>query len=283
MMRGAVLPAFLGVLLAGHALVSMGLGSVRGTTAESADLAAPLPAAALKILALEYDNLVADLIFSRTLSFYGGKLHRNESITPATYHTIYRRLDAASALDPRFVDPYYFGQSVLTWGANMPREANGLLDRGRRHRTDDWVMPFFMGFNAFFFLRDNAKAAEYLMEASTRPEASPLVALLAARMAATGGSTDVAVVFLDELAARTEDPATRLQIMERADAVRGIAILEQAVARYRDMFGVTPTDLRALVDRGLLPSIPDDPYGGTYYLTPQGTVWTTSDLRRIRE
>ncbi|MEW6683460.1 MAG: hypothetical protein AB1451_11155 [Nitrospirota bacterium] len=280
-MRATALPALLGALLAGHALLSVELASVRGAVAARGELAPPLPVVALKLLSLEYDSLIADLLFSRTLSFHGGQLNRRESINEDTYRIIYRRLDAASALDPYFVDPYYFGQAVLAWGANMPRETNALLDRGRIHRADDWVMPFFMGFNAFYFLRDDAQAAEYLMDASQRPGAAPLLGLLAARLASKGGTTEVAVVFLDQLAARTEDSVTRGQIRQRADALRGIRSLELAVEHYRDAFGEAPRDLRVLVERGVVPSLPVDPYGGTYYLRPDGSVWTTSDLRPV--
>lgn len=280
-MRAIVFPALLGVLLAGHALLSVELASVRGAVTAQSELASPLPVAALKLLSLEYDNLAADLLYSRTQSFLGGKLNRGERIDAATYQTIYRRLDAASGLDPYFVDPYYFGQSVLAWGADMPREANALLDRGRSHRTDDWVMPFFMGFNAFYFLHDNAHAAQYLMEASQRPGASPIVGLLAARLASKSGTTEVAIGFLDQLAARTEDRKTRDEIQQRAGALRGIWILEEAVTRYHKAFDRPPRDLRALVEQNILPALPVDPYGGAYFLTPEGGVWTTSDLRPV--
>jgi hypothetical protein len=105
--------------------------------------------------------------------------------------------------------------------------------------------------------------------------------LLAARLASKSGTTEVAIGFLAQLAARTEDRKTREEIQRRADALRGIAVLEQAVARHRAAFGAVPPDLRALVDRGVLPVLPVDPYGGTYYITPDGTVWTTSDLRPV--
>ncbi|MFZ5877134.1 MAG: hypothetical protein ACOYXU_12095 [Nitrospirota bacterium] len=278
-MRAVVFPTLLGGLLVGHLLLAVQLQSVRGTIAKEETLTSPLPGAVLRLFALEYRNLVADLLFSRTLSFHGGTIHRKPRIDQEIYQAVYRRLDAASVLDPYFVDPYYFGQSVLAWGAGMPREANALLHRGSTYRADDWVMPFFMGFNEFYFLGNNAKASEYLMEASRRPGASPALGMLAARLGAKGGDTVVAVAFLDQLAARTEDRATREGIQRRADALRGIAILEQAVARYRDIVGTAPSDLRALIDRGVLPSLPSDPYGGTYYVTPEGRIWTTSDLR----
>jgi hypothetical protein len=281
MVRALVMPGVLAALIAGHLFFTFQLQSKRMEIAKQGDELRLFPPAALKLLALDYRGLVADLIFSRTLSFYGGVGKRSETLDAQTWQAIYFRLDAASELDPYFVDPYYFGQAVLPWDAHMPKEANALLDRGRRFRSDDWVIPFFMGFNTFYFLHDKAQAASYLMEAARRPGASPIVGLLAARLASKSGTTEVAIGFLDQLAARTEDRKTRDEIKRRADALRGIAVLEQAVARHRAAFGAVPPDLRALVDRGVLPALPVDPYGGTYYITPDGTVWTTSDLRPV--
>ncbi|MFZ5864019.1 MAG: hypothetical protein ACOYXR_14430 [Nitrospirota bacterium] len=273
----------LALLVVSHVLVLAELEVVRGGGVRQLDPPLQLPAPVLRLASLEYHNLVADLLFSRTLSFYGGKRHRGETIDEATYRTIYQRLSAASDLDPYFVDPYYFGEAVLAWEAHLPREANALLDRGRISRPDDWVMPFFMGFNAFYFLQDNALASKYLMEAARRPGSAPLIGLLATRVASKSGSAEVAVAFLDEFAARTSDRATRDKIQRRAHALQGIVILEQAMRRYRQAFGVGPSDLGALVERGVLSALPVDPYGGEYYITPEGNIWTTSDLRPVTD
>ena len=281
MRRSPALAVLLGILVTAQVWLSAELGAVRGAMAEQTELAPPLPAAALKLLSLEYDNLVADLIFSRTLSFHGGKLHRNERSTPETWRIIVDRLGAASELDPRFVDPYYFAQSALTWEAGMPAEANRLLDRGMRARSDDWEIPFFMGFNAFYFLHDNASGSSYLMEASRRPGSPRWIGLLAARLGSKSGATETAVVFLEQLAARTEDEATRAEIIKRAEAMRGILTIERAVGRYYAGFGTMPTDLQALMDKGILDRLPGDPYGGRFYLNASGKVWTTSDLRPV--
>lgn len=281
MARAVLFPIVLGILIAAHVAVSLELQSIRAGLIRQAEVMAPLPAPALRLMALDYRNLVADWLFSRTLSFHGGKLTRNEPIDDETYRVIYRRLDVASELDPYFVDPYFFGQSVLTWGAGMPQEANRLLDRGRRYRPDDWIIPFFMGFNAFYFLHDNAQAAGYLMEASRLPGGPPFAALLAARLASRSGGTDTSIAFLQQLAAQTEDPATRRLIQRRLDAVKGIWLLEQAVERYRARFGVAPNTVSDLVARGILARLPTDPYGGSFYLDSNGKVWTTSDLRPV--
>jgi hypothetical protein len=238
-----------------------------------------LPATAYKFFALEYQDLVADLLFSRTMSFFGGTLKRGEKIDADTYRAIYQRLDTASQLDPYFIDPYVFGQSILAWGGGMAKEANALLDRGRRHRADDWLMPFLMGFNAFYFLHDKALASEYLMEASQRPGASSAVGLLAARMASESGGTEIAVVFLQQLARQTDDEAIRESIRMRIDALQGIEVLEAAVREYHARFGALPATPADLLSRGVVLQLPVDPYGGKFYIAPGGKVWTTSNLR----
>lgn len=282
MVRALILPAVCGVLLAGHVFVSTNLPASRAGLIEQSGEIIPFPAGVLKLVSLDYRNLIADLIVSRTMSFYGGQSKRHEPIDAETYRTIYNRLDVASELDPYFVDPYVFGQSVLAWEAGMPTEANALLDRGRRFRTDDWVIPFFMGFNAFYFLRDSTQGAAYLMESSGRPGSPPLVGLLAARLASQSGGTETAVAFLEQLLVETEDDITRQDIRKRLGALRGIEILDQAVQRYRMQFGRLPASPQALVEQGFLTQLPTDPYGGTFYLNADGKVWTTSDLRPVK-
>lgn len=271
------------VLVGGHLFVSQQLSSERQVLVQQKEELHPLPAAALKILALEYRDLAADLVFSRTQTFYGGKLNRLEKIDDRSWQVIYRRLDAVSQLDPYFIDPYFFGQAVLTWEARMPKEANALLDRGRKSRTDDWILPFFMGFNSFYFLQDFGQAADYLMESSRRPGSPPLVALLAARLASQSGGTETAIAFLQQVERHTEDQAIRGQIQQRLEALKGIWVLEQAVGAYRRQSGRWPKDLQALVEQGLLKRLPSDPYGGTFYLDEEGKVWTTSHLRPVEE
>lgn len=281
MTRSFVLPGVLAALIAGHLLVALQLQSQRVTMAQEREQLGFLPPAAIRLLALDYRDLVADLIFSRTLSFHGGVLKRGEKPDAQTWQAIYRRIDTASELDPYFVDPYYFGQAVLTWDAHMPKEANALLDRGRRFRSDDWVMPFFMGFNAFYFLHDKAQGAAYLMEASRRPGSSASLGLLAARLSSESQGTETAIAFLQELEAQTDDPGTKEEMKTRIGALRGIWVLEQAVEVYRDRFGSSPADLSELVNQGVLFAFPSDPYGGVFYLNDQGKVWTTSDLRPV--
>jgi hypothetical protein len=39
-----------------------------------------------------------------------------------------------------------------------------------------------------------------------------------------------------------------------------------------------PRNIQALITAGIIKEIPKDPYGGSYYLTEAGSVYTTSNL-----
>ncbi len=279
----ALFSVLLATLICGHLFTLGHLTSSRHGLIQQREELAALPPTAIKLLALDYKNLVSDLIFSRTVSFYGGKVNRREKVDSQTWQRIYKRLDLSSELDPYFVDPYFFGQAHLTWGAGMIEQANALLDRGRRFRTEDWILPFFIGFNYFYFLHDNAQAANYLMESSKRPGSSLLVGLLAARLASNSGETETAIAFLRQLETHTEDDVSRKLIRNRRITLEETLVLEQAVELYKQKFRELPKNLEILVKKGFLNQLPVDPYGGTYYIDEEGKVRTTSDLRPVKK
>jgi hypothetical protein len=59
--------------------------------------------------------------------------------------------------------------------------------------------------------------------------------------------------------------------------------LNEAVAAYQASAGVLPSSLQSLVDAGLLPQIPPEPFGGTYVLDPAtGTVGSSTGHRPLQ-
>jgi hypothetical protein len=243
-----------------------------------------LPSFLVKLTSSEYDGILADFYFLRTLTFYGQTYEREdaERIKAWEWQWMFHSLDVATDLDPYFFDPYYFANANLTWEGRMAREANELLAKGLRHRTWDWMIPFYMGFNSFYFLKDPAEGAEYLMEASRRPGAGPVLTTLAARLAYQGNRTEEAVVFLQGMMATAVDDKTRIEFERRLKALKAIHLLEQSLAAFEEKFNLRPQTLDELVTRGILPVLPEDPYGGEFYIEEDGSVKTTSNLLRVR-
>jgi tetratricopeptide (TPR) repeat protein len=238
-----------------------------------------LPSPFLKIAALEFKGLVSDILFLDSIAFYGGTLNRAERprVKEWEWQWLDKSLSASSDLDPYFLDPYLFGNAIFTWEAGMIREANDLLTKGSGHRTWDWMLPFFTGFNYFYFLQENEKAAEFLMEASRRPSADPMLASIASKLAFKERKTETSIQFLEEMLQRTDDELSKQRFRKRIEALRGILLLEQAVATYQKRYHVKPRSFEMLIAKGLIQNVPEDPYGGKFYLEPSGSVKSTTE------
>lgn len=238
-----------------------------------------LPSPILRIIALDYKGIVSDFLFMKGMTYIGsfaseeGRFQLNEE----QWRGFYNILDVATDMDPYFQDPYYLANAFLTWDAGMVREANVLLEKGSKYRTWDWTMPFFIGFNYFYFLQDYDKAAEFLMIASRRPGASPTMASLASKLAFKAKRTENSIAFLEEMIKKTDDKSMIKLFKTRVEAFKAILALEKAVDEYRQKFKRSPANLDELIKKKIIFEIPKDPYGGKFFVDSQGAIKTTSE------
>jgi len=237
-----------------------------------------LPPFVVKLMSLEYRNIVADFIFVRASQFYGGKAGENKAPTMEDWQWFYRNLDLVTELDPWFQDPYYMGNGMLTWDAKMYKEANLLLEKATDARSWDWWFPFMIGFNKFYFLGENREGAQYLLKASKRPGAWPVLPSLAARLYHDDRNTDNAITFLTGFWESEKDEKVKKDYAIRIEALKKIAFLEKGVERFRLKFGILPENLDKLLIYGIIKGLPKDPYGGRFYIDEKGAVRTTSRL-----
>lgn len=298
MKRGFTFLVLFLVLGSAHGqLLNQAANAHRRLAAPSGQMAV-LPGPLLKITTLEYDGLVADLLFLKAMVFIGETLERktDPKVQFGEYLWLLRLLETVTHLDPYFNDPYYFGNAHLVWndytqGRYSPasqgyyhtadylvRANNAHLDKGIRYRDWDWYLLFLNGFNCFYFLGEDAKAAEYLMEASRKTTSSPVLATLAARLSYQGNRTENAIMFLRELIDITEDEDVRKNYQRRLDALQGVLLLEWGIKAFVELFDRPPENLQEMVDHQIIPQIPVDPYGGVFYLTEDGKVKTTSNF-----
>ena len=238
-----------------------------------------MPSQVAQIIALEFKGLFADAVFSRAMTYYGGKIMRSEKLLVEEWDWIYENMDVATDLDNYFLDPYYFGATNLVWGANKVKEANLLLEKAFKYRDWDWTIPFYLGFNYFYFLQDNEKAAFYLMESAKRGASGSLIPILAARLAYQGKRTENAIIFLQEIIRKTDDETVKKTYETRLHALKSILFLERAASVYEDRFKTRPETLNDLLAKNIIKEIPKDPYGGKFYIDKDGSIKTTSELR----
>ncbi|MBN1141268.1 MAG: hypothetical protein JXB25_05675 [Deltaproteobacteria bacterium] len=234
------------------------------------------PSQFARILALGHKGLYADYLFLNTLTFFGERQMYRENLTKEDWDYLVAGLDTVTDLDPYFLDPYVLGASLLTWDIRRFDDANRLLEKGTRHRTWDWRLPYYLGFNHFYFLKDYNKGAEYLMEASRRPQSPSFLPTLAARLSYYGDQARTGILFLMALISQTKDERLRNSLLIRKQALEGAALIEERIERFRKERGRAPGDINELLKEGYIEQLPEEPYGGKWLILPTGRVFSTS-------
>ncbi|WP_136513070.1 tetratricopeptide repeat protein [Geomonas edaphica] len=225
---------------------------------------------------LEHRYLLSELLFYDAAFYYGTIVETKQ--TP-DYGTLLRYVDISTRLNPYNIDSYYFGQAILTWDAGMVREMNFIMERGAKKRPWDFYIPFFIGFNDAYFLKDYQSAARYMARAAQLNPKVGYLSNLAGRFYYESNQTEQAIQYLKVVYQGTYSDQVRAGIKTRIEALEAILFLEKAVQRYEKETGRTPQLLSDLVAGGILKGIPPDPYGGTfYYDRSDNRVKTTSKM-----
>lgn len=262
-----------------HVLLLGKAGIERKTLLSDTGIGFVIPSPILKITSLEFKGIISDLLFIKAMVFKGSTYDRKElpRMKSDEWQWFDKILTASTDLDPYFADPYYLANAHMTWEAGMIRETNELLEKGTQYRDWDWTLPFYAGFNCFYFLQDNAKAAEFLVTASKRPGPSEQLLSLASRLAYKEKKTENAILFLEAVAKKTDNERLKKEYETRIRALQARLFLERAVSAYKEKFGRVPVSLQQVIDEGIMLAVPPDPYGGNFSVSPDGEISCTTD------
>nr|HEC21049.1 hypothetical protein [Candidatus Peregrinibacteria bacterium] len=133
-----------------------------------------LPSDSVKLFSLGFDNLVADLLWLKTVQYVGGHISSREN------NTLYQYLNLITDLDPQFKHPYLFGELLLP-EKGKTGQAIALAEKGLRNVPNAWEIPYYLGFIYFFHEENYEKAADLYELAATKEG----VLLSAKKIAAT--------------------------------------------------------------------------------------------------
>ncbi|WP_236025859.1 hypothetical protein [Geomonas azotofigens] len=231
----------------------------------------------MKAMSADHRETVGALLMLKVLMYYGGLVDKasNELEMPIDYPAMSRTIDASLKLDPYNMDGYYFAQAILTWNVGQVALANTFLERGMEYRDWDWQLPYFVGFNYAYFLKDYGRAAKYYRRAAELSGNNMFISL-AGRYMQRSGSTEMAIVYLGNMARNSRDQAVKKSLLVRQAAFIRVLELEKARDAFVQQHGKLPGSLEELVRAGLLRGIPRDPYGGKFILQSDGSISSTS-------
>lgn len=232
----------------------------------------------VRLLSAEQKELAGAALLMKVIMYFGGvigKQAENVVTQPLDYHEMERVMQIALKLDPYNMDGYYFAQSVLVWDMKQYQAACDLLEYGMKYRTWDWYLPFSAGFNYSYFLKDYQKAAGMYMLAG-EISGDPMFARLAGSYLQQSGQTGAAIAYLEMMEKDARDQVVRNVFQIRIKALQEVARIEKARDSYLSDMKQLPTGIDALISSGYLSKRPVDPYGGKFFLNPDGSVASTS-------
>jgi len=242
-----------------------------------------IPSEVLVATSMEYKGVTADMMFLNASNFIGRNLMERRSPSSEEWQTFYFMLDRMSSLDGRFLDPYVFAEMMLAWQAKMYDEANFLLGKARKYRPHDWRMPYYIGFNHFFFQKNYTLGADYVMQAANISGSPSYLPNLAARLAFYGSRSKTALLFMRELIAENKQAELNPELEKRLAALEAAALIEDAAVEFTNRYGRRPENIGELVKTNVLSVVPQEPYGGEWRLYADGRVDSTSNfVERIK-
>ena len=224
-----------------------------------------------RLAAFGFDAVLGDYYWMRAVQIVG-----SEEGAVGRSHHLGRLIDVVTTLDPWVGHPYRFAAVWMTDDEAAVRHANAILARGIAYHPDEWRNRFYLGFNHFFYLGEQAAAADALEPALGLAGAPPYLGRLVARLRsdAGGGEIESAAAFLTELVRQTEDPFARAEYekaLDEIEAERRARRLDAAreefrrrhgrdLSRVEDLVRVAPPVLRVL---------PPEPHGWEWTLDPE--------------
>ncbi len=239
----------------------------------------PLPSKLLKILALNNDLILADLFYIKSLLYTGEYLNTQDT------YWLYTYFDTITDLDPVFQYAYISGGITLSVFCYNGELSNRILLKGYNHFKDDWRIPFLIGYNYYYELGNFVEGAKFI-EVASRVNGAPFwLSLLAAKLYSSAGNIDYAIEFLKNMISITQDKKVRkgLQLKLKAAILeKTIMPLETIVERYKKIYGRYPDNLNELVEKGLIERLPEEPFGGYFYIDKDGTIWSSSVKERFK-
>jgi tetratricopeptide (TPR) repeat protein len=245
---------------------------------------------ALKRMALEFDDVAADVYWIRAIQHYGGE--RLTTDRARKFELLQPLLDLTTSLDPYFTIAYRFGAIFLSeaypGGPGRPDQAIALLQKGIAAQPGKWQYYYDIAFVQYWHLNDPSAAADWFQRAANQSNAPNWLRPLAATMLSANDRRSARFMWQQIL--QSDQPWLR-RTAERSllqlDAMDQIERLQRVVDQSRA--AGAPITWADLVRRRVLPGVPVDPSGapfdidgtsGRVTVSPRSPLFPMPDLMR---
>lgn len=184
-------------------------------------------------------------------------------------------LKLVNDLDPRWSTPYAFSvlvlPNVLTYEGRVAA-ALAVGERGLADADPNWQIPFYMGTTYHLELGDYKNAAKYLDLAAATPGIPDIIRRFAINYGIHPDSLENTKAVWKIIYETSEDSTVRDRAAAHVAHLEILEYLNAAVQEFYRQNGRYPADLEEVIRAGLLPKIPEDPFGFKFKIYDKGVV-----------
>lgn len=191
-------------------------------------------------------------------------------------------LSFVNAVDPRLSYPYAFTVLILPELVHFPNHdaiAVAVGKLGIANADPDWRIPYYLGAEYYLNLKDEKDALIYYDIAANTPGIPAIPKNFALNFSALPDDRAKTEALWESIAETTTDANVKQRAEDYIYRLQIFDYLEAAAKAYKIKNGKFPATLQALVTAGVIPSIPQDPFGYQFKINPDGTV--ELDLSKI--
>jgi hypothetical protein len=212
-----------------------------------------LPPTLQTVLYMGDRYLAANIDSSRVLAIGGD--------TSSIYSDYYHRLhEGVSLLNPCHEDNFYIANALLAWAGGVD-PALRILREATRCRFWDETPPFFLGYNLYFFKRENAAAKAMLDVAASRSSTNRAAYQQIGVMMQAAGFPNSASArsYLVAQREQSRDAKMREMLTRRIGRLDGLIALNDAQMKYEKQLGKPLENPQELIAKGFISAFPTDP------------------------
>ncbi len=216
-----------------------------------------------RFMSAGYNELAADLVWARTLVYYGDGMANDFSM-----QDVEPLVEVVNALDPYFRKPYLWGAYATTFRQKAAtlaefRASVDILERGAKMFPEDWELAWMLGLRYFADLTSDDPVEQrqlkeigvtYIEHAMRMPGAPPDLPTLAAALRGQLGQHERALRELREMILATDPGPARDKLIARyqqlsseSQALAIRAASEDFDARWKHDMPFVPSPMYVLV------------------------------------
>ncbi len=224
----------------------------------------------LKIVSFGNVNFVADLMYIWAIQFLSTRSIKNR------YDYAYQIFDIITDLNPKFIDLYFIGSTIVGVNAKKPLKAIELLQKAKKHIKDNYYFDYDSGYFAWYYLKDYQLAKKLYLQMSEYKELPGLLKNFWINMdikeANTTKNEKKAFKLWKEIEKNTKSKSKResakahlLQLKHKIDKAEIVILIK----KFKVLYNRLPLTLDELKIKLKIKNIPLDYIGNEYKYDPK--------------